>query len=230
MKQKADHCIVYTINKRDIIKDPPIYQSPIALYTNGTTNYFAKSILNIPNHKVRDYVYDPKETHWHVNNEVTVKSNGDLMKLEQFHVHVPGEHTIDNVKFAIEAHFFFPDVSGSGNFLVYSVLGRLVPNDEKLSDKNIWSRILAGQSINLGQFAGKSDYFSYPGSVTGSGNPPGHFPQNVLWEVFKNVQPISQKDYDKLKLMSKIQRELQLRDGRNIIYASVDCACNVKKN
>lgn len=205
-----------------LLSSPRLYQSPIALYTKGKeveeTYYKAKSILTTPTHKVRIYNFNEEKVEWVVLNDVVMRNNGLQFKLAMFHTHVvPGSHTLNGEKFDIELHFIFNDTLGKGVSLGLVFLGKQakLASEDKKRRNNIWGRILANKSIDIGNITQTSDYLSYHGSRESGGN----FAENIQWLVFTNIFPIDKSSYEKFVPMSRPSREIQPRNGRDIVLA-----------
>ena len=123
------------------------------------------------------------------NGQATIA--GRSFELTQFHLHSPGEHTLDGEYFPIELHFvhkaqdgrlaviavFFKE--GTENAAFQSILDDVKANEE--------STVASGLSLNVAELlpANKS-YYHYLGSLT---TPP--LTENVEWYVMANPVEVS---------------------------------------
>jgi len=124
----------------------------------------------------------------------TVKIDGVLYELKQFHFHTPSENNINGRKYALEAHFVHATKDGS--LAVVAVMFREGKENPIL--KKIWSKfplkVNKAVSINLTTKDIKSvmpsnkDYYKFMGSLT---TPPCS--ENVKWNVFKKSMTISKE-------------------------------------
>ena len=163
-------------------------QSPVAITSNAPIG------VSLPRLK---FDYRPEQIRA-VNNGHSIEHvgragsslalSGQIFALEQFHVHVPSEHTLDGKQFPGELHFVHK--SAKGDVVVVAVF---IQSDEKSSiDVPLYNDIprKTGETVsfegtrNPTDYLPKTyDYFSYTGSFT---TPPCN--ESVTWIVMK--QPI----------------------------------------
>ena len=142
--------------------------------------------------------FNEKTLEYDVLNKIKITNNEDNYKLEEFHFHNPGEHTINSEEFPLELHFVFKNKKS-----IY-VIGFVIKLHRKTS--NILQKIIKNKIFN---FPSYGNFFSYAGSLTTS-----NFCVNVNWNVVEKPLKINESDLDFLKSKSKISRELQPRRGR----------------
>ncbi|QPJ65974.1 MAG: carbonic anhydrase family protein [Candidatus Nitrohelix vancouverensis] len=118
--------------------------------------------------------------------------NGKQFNLVQFHIHHPGEHTIDGVSTDMELHLIHEDdkknLAVVGVFLERGTLNPYMkPFWDNLPETLGEEITVPGETINAEFFLPLNrEYFSYPGSLT---TPPCK--EGVQWFVMKNPVDIS---------------------------------------
>lgn len=178
-----------------------VYQSPIAL-SKCASIYLSDPKLELICDQIKG-VFDPQTRNWNVINDVFVRNNDSEYRLNEFHFHFPGEHTINGEKFICELHLVFT------NSTSIFVIGFVIEESNKSS--KIIRRIVKNRPFRIPVV---ESYFTYPGSLT---TPP--FNVNVNWNVSSEQLKISKCDLALIAKLSKMERPLQPRNGRNIILA-----------
>lgn len=189
-----------------------IYQSPIKLCTKDKQMFKSQSILTTPKTPISGYEYDQKLIQWNINtedNKITIDNNNKTYQLIQFHTHFRAEHILNGKHYNLELHLVF--ISGDNIF----VLALLVKLDNKTS--KILRRIINNKPFKIPSIA---NYWAYPGSLT---TPP--FSKTVSWNVSNSILKVTPEDLEALKKLSKSERRIQDRDGRDIVYAKSCCKC-----
>jgi len=168
-------------------------QSPINIVPTKDTNLTpldlnytvgAKSIIN-NGHSIQVNVQDGN----------TLKLDGKVYKLKQFHFHVPSENNIKGDKFPLEAHFVH--VSDDGKIAVIGVM--FVEDKENPVLKKAWSKLPkleVGKEDKCGLSADEvkalmpknKDYYRFKGSLT---TPPCS--EGVDWIVYKEPLSVSKE-------------------------------------
>ena len=125
----------------------------------------------------------------------TLKLDGKVYKLKQFHFHVPSENNIKGDKFPLEAHFVH--VADDGKIAVIGVM--FVEDKENPVLKKAWSKLpkleigkedKCGLSVDevKSLMPKNKDYYRFKGSLT---TPPCS--EGVDWIVFKTPQSVSKE-------------------------------------
>lgn len=179
------------------------------------------------------YSYDPAEKHWRVSTVVRVTHNQLEYQLTEFHLHMGGEHTLDGHKYPVEVHFVFE--SANGQVLVLAWLAKPAKVSAKQATKKRAKRSTAEALSGSGVISSSSSssffrhllankpvripavgsHWNYPGSLT---TPP--FTKSVNWLVSSHLLQISAADLEALKPLSKRERPLQQREGRDIAFVA----------
>jgi carbonic anhydrase len=123
----------------------------------------------------------------------TLKLDGKIYKLKQFHFHVPSENNINGDVFPLEAHFVHQ--SDDGSLAVVAVMFK--EGKENVTLKKIWNHFdklkeegqvkcnLSSKDI-LALIPKDSQYYKFMGSLT---TPPCS--ENVRWQVYKTPLSVS---------------------------------------
>lgn len=219
-----------------------VYQSPIALSEVTSTlakrdqrddNQHEDCKSSCPSDRATDkvilYTFDPLTKNFNVLNKVKLTNNEETYKMVEFHFHEKAEHTINSKQHALELHLVFQSPalpatstskssssSNAGSVNAIYVIGVIAQLGKRTS--RIFKRIISGEPFRI-PTPSTNPHFSYPGSLT---TPP--FTKSVSWNVLSDIETITVKDLEHLKSMSKGDRKLQLRDGRDIIFSSISAA------
>jgi carbonic anhydrase len=168
-------------------------QSPINIVPTKDTNLTpldlnytagAKSIIN-NGHSIQVNMQDGN----------TLKLDGKVYKLKQFHFHVPSENNIKGDKFPLEAHFVH--VADDGKIAVIGVM--FVEDKENPVLKKAWSKLpkleigkedKCGLSVDevKSLMPKNKDYYRFKGSLT---TPPCS--EGVDWIVYKEPLSVSRE-------------------------------------
>lgn len=142
---------------------------------------------------------------------------GRRFQLVQFHFHTPAEHTLDGVRFPVEAHFVYK--ASNGKLAVIGVMLAEGPANPAFAE--VMRRLEPGGAaaatadIDIAPLmpADKS-YFHYLGSLT---TPP--LSQNVEWYVLTHARTISPAQLIALqRLHAGNNRDLQPSNGREVLF------------
>jgi carbonic anhydrase len=172
-----------------------VEHTPIALLNNG---------------HVIEEAYEPGST---------LRFEGVVYHLEQFHFHTLSEHTVRGQYGAMELHAVFKDdlvnttkiavvgmryTIGSDNRFLAALLAHGLP--EKAGD-----HVDAVDTINLADgLTDTAAYYTYPGSLT---TPPCS--ENVTWIVLTRVAELSTQQFEAFRhILGNDFRPLQERNGR----------------
>jgi carbonic anhydrase len=149
----------------------------------------------------------------------TLRFEGVVYHLEQFHFHTLSEHTVRGHYGAMELHAVFKDdlvnttkiavvgmryTIGRDNRFLAALLAHGLP--EKAGD-----HVDAADAINLADgLTNTAAYYTYPGSLT---TPPCS--ENVTWIVLKKVAELSPQQFEAFRhILGNDFRPLQERNGR----------------
>jgi len=142
---------------------------------------------------------------------------GRRFQLVQFHFHAPAEHTLDGVRFPVEAHFVYK--ASNGKLAVIGVM--LAEGAANAAFAEVMRRLEQGsaaaarEDIDIAPLtpADKS-YFHYLGSLT---TPP--LTQNVEWYVLSHARTISPAQLVALQRRHvRNNRDLQPANGREVLF------------
>lgn len=194
-----------------------VFQSPIVLSEAAATlakreqkdKCDDKSYpLDRATNKVQKYVFNPLTKNFDVPNKGAPRlvNNEEEYRMVEFHFHEKAEHTIDSKQYAIELHLVFQSPKSSAIY----VIGMIAQVGKRTS--RIFKRIVVGEPFRV-PTTSLNPHFSYPGSLT---TPP--FTKAVSWNVLSDIETITIADLEQLKSMSKGDRKIQPRDGRDIIF------------
>lgn len=166
-------------------------------------------------HKITSYAFNSSTKNWNITNFAPLlQANGIKFKLQEFHIHQPGEHTIYDHSFPLELHFVYQVTI---NAVVFSLaLGFLA----KLADKssNFFVDLINNtKTLRIPNM--RTPLWEYVGSLTTAPLPSS---TNVIWFVRKNSLDITNHDLQTLQSRSKASRSLQPRGGRPVNFV---CGC-----
>jgi len=150
---------------------------------------------------------------------VTLRLDGTLYSLVQFHFHAPSEHTLAGRQFPLESHFVM--ASERGELAVLGVLYSQGEHDPAfdpilaaLPDGPGDERHLAGLDLDVRTLRPLSNrYYRYEGSLT---TPPCS--EGVKWIVVADGQPLSARQIDEFVAhLRRNNRPVQPRHGRDLV-------------
>lgn len=181
------------------------FQSPIPLCSQVPSAKLEAG----PKSCITHYSFDTESSNFLVSEGEFIVRNHIAYQLTEFHLHIPGEHTIDGKEFAAEFHFVYKSTTDE----IYVVAIPLV-----VDGKNQWiSRILCGESFKV---PAQGTQYAYCGSLT---TPPFDIPVN--WSVFRS-QTVSSEQLGALQQYAKSARPLQELRGRGVFQsAHYSCCC-----
>lgn len=142
---------------------------------------------------------------------------GRRFQLVQFHFHTPAEHTLDGVRFPVEAHFVYK--ASNGKLAVIGVM--LAEGASNPAFAEVLRRLEQGSAaataadLDIASLmpADKS-YFHYLGSLT---TPP--LTQNVEWYLLSHARTISPAQLAALQRRHvRNNRDLQPSNGREVLF------------
>lgn len=192
-----------------------IHQSPIELAHDIKDILYSKSDLKISKTKIISK-YDADKKQWNVINDIYMYNNDTRYKLIEYHLHIPGEHIIDNKKYLMEIHFVFRSkIEKECNDEIGSifVLGYLI-QQSKNRTSNMCRDIISDRPFKLSKF---NKYFTYPGSLT---TPPLNI--NVNWIISERILHITLESFKLIVNKCKSSRPIQKRNGRDIVFVSIN--------
>jgi len=142
---------------------------------------------------------------------------GRRFQLVQFHFHTPAEHTIDGVRFPLEAHFVYK--ASNGKLAVIGVMLAEGASNPALTE--VMRRLTPGSAaatpgeIDIAPLMPTNkSYFHYLGSLT---TPP--LTQNVEWYVLSHARTISPAQLVALQRRHvRNNRDLQPSNGREVLF------------
>ncbi|MBC9719562.1 carbonic anhydrase family protein [Streptomyces sp. TRM66268-LWL] len=148
----------------------------------------------------------------------TIAVDGTSYELQQFHFHLPSEHTVRGEGAAMEVHFVHKDAAGK-----IAVLGVLMDETPGLSPfASIWKTLPAqkGETRNIDQpddlnslLPQEHGSFQYEGSLT---TPPCS--EGVRWVVLRQVVGISPEEVNQYrKIFPRTNRPVQPRNDRDLV-------------
>jgi len=151
----------------------------------------------------------------------TLKFNGEIYKLKQFHFHVPSENNINGDKYPLEAHFVH--IADNGKIAVIGVM--FIEDKENPVLKRAWSKLpkleigkedkceLSIDEVKVLMPKG-GDYYTFKGSLT---TPPCS--EDVTWIVYKEPLSVSKEQVNAFfnRFGFPNNRPIQPSNGREII-------------
>lgn len=147
----------------------------------------------------------------------SIKINGKLYELLQFHFHTPSEHTVDEEAYALEGHLVHRNQEGR-----LAVVGVFIKEGNQNSFlESIWQNLPeAGKSKKVSNvkidasrlLPASNSYYSYEGSLT---TPPCS--EGVTWIVMKTPIEASKEQIAKFVSLYEVNaRPVQPINGRQI--------------
>jgi carbonic anhydrase len=127
----------------------------------------------------------------------TIKVDGQVFELKQFHFHSPSENTVEGHSYPMEAHFVHADEAG--NLAVIAVM--FEAGEENAALEKVWSRMPAhagdkqalAEPVDAGRLLPHDrDYYRFNGSLT---TPPCS--EGVRWLVMKYYDTASEEQLHK---------------------------------
>lgn len=199
-------------------------QSPINLV--GTTTLDARKEITVDYKPSRVQLENNGHTiQVNVPSGSSIRINGTSYGLQQFHLHLPSEHTVQGKGAAMELHFVHKNEQGK-----LAVLGVLMQEKSGPSAfRTLWKSLPAKQgeristvrSIDLNEFLPVNRrQFRYVGSLT---TPPCS--EGVLWNVLREPIRISYNEVAQYRtLFPKSNRPIQKLNEREI-FLTDKCGC-----
>ena len=191
-----------------------VFQSPLAL-----SSHFSKSTISFSpsfikyNRFIKNYKLEKQELEWnHISPSVHLKTNHTHFTLKSFHIHQPGEHSLNHKKYNLELHFVFASDSNSNDLLVLGFLAKEVLFPQESS--KIFARLIKNKKFKIPNFL-KTSFWRYTGSLTGEENPST---ENVNWIVSNKILNITREQLEILFHLSRPSKPLQDRAGREISF------------
>ena len=204
------------------MEDPLRYQSPIPLCIDNDDLFYVKQSIRIHGkNKGAEYIEVSKM--YQVKEKIIMKIDGKPYQLDEYHFHVPAEHTINGKTYPAEVHFVFYELSdefkrhrnktksrtenGCCNYDMDDnilVIGRVIKDTKKCAD-------LSKLQVNI-----PSSYFEYDGSLTGTGDET----VPVRWIVGNRYIKLP---LDKIYPIAKTARPLQPLDDRILLFDNCHC-------
>jgi hypothetical protein len=186
-------------------------QNPIELSTRLADLFYSSARFLVPSEPLT-YLFIPAQEDSGpifklTGSKPSVRSNGQVYFLQQFHFHQPAEHYIDDVQYALEAHFVFIAPGNKILALAYTFTQTAGP---RKSDQLI-RNILVGAPVRMP--AMEHNFWAMTGSLT---TPPTE--SNINWQVAQEQLPVTATDLQRLRSRDMLQdaRRLQARGGRII--------------
>ena len=192
-----------------------VYRSPIALGNDIGTIFCSSSIASSPSpSQVVEYKYNEEKNQWDVLSNVRLLQNGQEYKLDQFHLHQPGEHPIQGKAGVLEWHLVFgaEDPTTDPPTMLVAVSAFQARLSKSHTSRG-FRQLLRNEPISIPDLG---NYWSYAGSLT---EPP--FILNVAWNIANHFLSITKADLRALQSRSKSAEEVQRRDGRDVVFAVV---------
>lgn len=205
-----------------------IYLSPIPIRlpnsTNSNTNFQSCHKIIFLKEKI-DYIFDSntvddhKLPEWRVLNPFfNITNNNENYVLNNFHVHYPAEHTINNKRYPLEIHFVFMDLNGSENALVVGYIFKIGKRSSTLI-KNI----MAGKPLEFPSIL-DNNFCTYNGSLTKI-NLEDIEPLAVNWNLVTKFKTITNEDLELLikHNMTRGASIIRPNNGRNVTFVHKCC-------
>jgi len=184
------------------------YQSPIAIVRKCTIE--TKHSRPLPKELVKEYVFDLESQNWLIEGkDITLVHNCRTFYLQRYHLHIPGEHTVDKDSFAAEAHFVFLPLDEAIDAFVVGI-------PFQIGEASSWlNHVIQNQPFYL-PFEHRESW-GYTGSLTEPIDPPFNPTTPINW-LLLSPQCISIEQLEVLAEVSKPDRSLQDLDGRNVLH------------
>lgn len=191
-------------------------QSPIDI--SSTTKAELKPLHIEYKGKVNDIINNGHTVQANVTGDNTLKIDGEIFNLKQFHFHTPSENNIKGKQFPLEAHFVH--ANDKGQLAVVSVMfetGQRANDELNTLLKTIPAK---GEKVTLSEEFNPTElllrdreYYRFNGSLT---TPPCS--EGVRWFVMKDYQTNSQKQTEQLhEVMGDNARPLQSLNARLVL-------------
>jgi carbonic anhydrase len=194
-------------------------QSPINIIPTKDEN-LAPLDINYTS-KAKSIINNGHSIQVNIEDGSTLKVDGKVYKLKQFHFHVPSENNIKGDVFPLEAHFVH--VSDDGKIAVIGVMFK--EGEENPTLKKIWAnldKLKVGEAIECkadiadikSLLPQKSQYYSFKGSLT---TPP--CTEGVNWFVYKDPLSVSKEQVNSFfsQFGFPNNRPVQPVNGREIL-------------
>lgn len=189
-------------------------QSPVALESNKAKIIEKQPALKLNYSTNASYVHDTGQ-----GIEIGLKGeaiiDNRLFSLQQFHIHTPSEHLLNDYRFDGEIHFVHQ--AEDGRMAVIAVF--LKAGKTSVTFSQILDHINRDQNFvcNLNDLIPENKaYYHYLGSLT---TPP--LTENVEWYILANPAQMSGKQLAEFhKLYPYNNRQLQSLNGRPVLYCS----------
>lgn len=191
-------------------------QSPVALNSQTAQRVRYQAPLKFDYGTVAMYVHDTGRG-LEVGHRGHAILNNRHFELQQFHIHTPSEHTLDDRIFAAEIHFVNQAADGQlAVVAVFAKLGRASTVLDRVFSQIGQETLFSCDTSDL--MPTNKSYFHYLGSLT---TPP--LSENVEWYVFQNPIEISTQQLAFLQnLYARNNRDLQPLKGRSLLYYEAD--------
>jgi len=199
-----------------------IYLSPININPPNckisNSVFQSKHALHLPEQDIF-YYFNNNTTHdslpeWHVINPFyNITNNNENYTLNNFHMHYPAEHPINNIRHPLEIHFVFYDLAHENNALVVGYLFQIGNKSSKLIQS-----LLKNTPIKFPTLI-NNDFCTYNGSLTKINLEDIH-QLAVNWNLLTKVKTITQEDLTTLiqQNMTRNASVVRQNNGRNVTY------------
>ncbi|EJO07202.1 carbonic anhydrase family protein [Oenococcus oeni] len=189
-------------------------QSPVALESNKAEKIEKQATLKLNYSTNASYVHDNGQG---IEIGLSGKAIIDnrFFSLQQFHIHAPSEHLLNNYRFDGEIHFVHQ--AKDGRTAVIAVFLKAGKTSKTFSQ--IFNHLNQDQNFvcDLTDLIPENkSYYHYLGSLT---TPP--LTENVEWYILANPVEISRQQLAEFhKLYPYNNRQLQSLNGRPVLYCS----------
>ncbi len=191
-----------------------IYLSPIALYPDTAMHTENHSLILTDEKIDYEFVQNGELPEWHVNNNYfTVNNNGITYILNDFHAHFPAEHTINDVRHAVEIHFVFTEFDNEINNLVIGYIFKLGNRTSSMM-----RRLLNNKKIRLPTVI-DDNFVTYNGSLTKINLEDIHA-MAVNWNILTKIKHITQEDLDLFLIKCRGSSIIREDNGRNVTFVN----------
>lgn len=194
-----------------------VFQSPIALSSNSALSTISRSTPAIKyNRSIHRYEYDTKEKEWNnIFPTIDLQTSQDDFTLTSFHIHQPGEHTLDGQKYDLEIHFLFQSYKNK-DLLVLGFLAKQVCSRQglKTDQATLFENLVQNKKFKIPKLSPHS-FWRYTGSLTGAET---NSNENVNWIVSKKILKITREELQFLLSKSRVAKRLQNRSGRDVVF------------